>query len=257
MQKILICNCKSLTEKKEYERAYRQTSAFRQKKADACKQEMDKARCICAGLLLREAFFSYAQSCREDLLIKDGAVTAKTEESAETAGPGKLALEYTISQLMEVCEKKMTGGFDLPEEMAEKSGRTCFQGEGKARGDEPFAVPYLTISHSGDYAAAVVSDSPIGLDIQKKRHFSDSMIRKFLSGQEFETYQQLLGEGSERAEGYLLQLWCDKEAAAKLDGRGIFAMLPELTKDDWREKSGILTTEIAMPGEYAGAVACR
>ena len=40
----------------------------------------------------------------------------------------------------------------------------------------------FNLSHSGNYAACAVSDSPIGLDIQTERDFNKGIVEKYFTG---------------------------------------------------------------------------
>ncbi len=238
MRKILVCDCRLLLKEAEYEKAYRQVSSFRQKKADACKAKMDRARCIGAGLLLREAFFSCCREAGIDFAAKE-PVQVLTCETEKPLVKENLELEAVYQELTE-C--------------ADAHGRSHLEGEGslwKGR----YLVPYVSISHSGDLAAVALSDEPIGLDIQKNRRFTEGMIRKVLSPWEQTEYETLTEKAKEAGDSFLLSLWCQKEAAAKLDGRGIFAMLSELSGDGWKENAGISVETIKVGDGYAGAIA--
>ena len=240
MTKILLCDCRILTEQETYEKAYRMVSVFRQKKADAYKAEMDRARCIGAGLLLREAFFS----CGPD-------------EGGGSDGNELLpASEITVESLLETKEPELEAVYREIPERADARGRSYLEGEGSLwKG--AFLTPYVSISHSGDLAAVAFSHQPVGLDIQNRRRFTEGMVRKVLSPSENAKYQSLAKNSKESADDFLLSLWCQKEAAAKLDGRGIFAMLSELAADDWKVSQGINIQTFEVRKGYAGAIAYR
>ena len=232
MQKILICDCRFLVEQTEYEKAYRRVSAFRQKKADACRQPMDRARCIGAGLLLRAAFFSYL-------------------DGLEKKNSGQLLESLSVADLFRESLEEREEQYRLLKECADAQGKSHWGGEGEVDPVLGIQVPFVSISHSGEFAAVAVSDHPIGLDIQKKRRISDAMIKKVFSPLEKQTYEKLMESDMVQAEQYLLAGWCEKEAAAKLDGRGIFVMMKEVAKDDWKQSLGIQTASISFHEDYA------
>ncbi len=67
---------------------------------------------------------------------------------------------------------------------------------------------YISISHSGVYAAVVLSDIPCGIDIEKIREIPKRMSERFLGS----------------AEGYeALIRWTERESYGKLDGGGFFS----------------------------------
>ncbi|MCR5282912.1 MAG: 4'-phosphopantetheinyl transferase superfamily protein [Lachnospiraceae bacterium] len=248
MTKILLCDCSILTTQETYEKAYRLVSAFRQKKADACKAKMDRARCIGAGLLLREAFFSCCKHA--------GEACSENE-------PVRL-FTHEIKDLLKERSKEEEEFYLELGERADSHGRSHWEGEGSLWKDL-FWIPYVSISHSGELAAVALSDQPVGLDIQKTRTFTKGMIKRVLSDSELAAYERFLQGASglqedramQEAQAYLLFTWCKKEAAAKLDGRGIFAMLSEVSKDGWEENARIQIDRLSLPDGYAGAVAGR
>ena len=71
---------------------------------------------------------------------------------------------------------------------------------------------YLSIAHSGDYAVAVHSERPIGVDIEKQRPLSPALAKR-------------LG-------GELIE-WVKKEALGKALGVGIYRVLANPIPDGW------------------------
>lgn len=82
--------------------------------------------------------------------------------------------------------------------------------EGGVSGDEL----YLSLSHSGDHAAAAIDQRRIGIDIQLDRRIAARATRLFLN----EGESQLL----ERLARPLLHLWSAKEAALKAAGARLY-----------------------------------
>jgi phosphopantetheinyl transferase len=67
----------------------------------------------------------------------------------------------------------------------------------------------VSLSHSGDYAGAIIAREPVGLDVQVVRSVPERMTHLFLT--EKETQMMLGCRLSER----VLHFWCAKEAAWK------------------------------------------
>jgi phosphopantetheinyl transferase len=72
---------------------------------------------------------------------------------------------------------------------------------------------HISVSHAGDYAAAVISDlAEVGIDIEQLRPRIERVKERFLS----------TGELSQLPAGYSLEnlyyLWCSKEALYKMHG---------------------------------------
>lgn len=71
---------------------------------------------------------------------------------------------------------------------------------------------YLSLAHSGDYAVAVYSDRPIGVDIEKIRPLSPALAKRL---------------------GGDLTEWGKKEALGKALGVGVYRVLDEPIPDGW------------------------
>ncbi len=70
---------------------------------------------------------------------------------------------------------------------------------------------YFSLSHSGELCAAVVSDIPVGIDIERAREFyRPALIRRVLSDREKASF-----------DGDFARVWCRKESIAKLTGDGV------------------------------------
>ncbi len=70
---------------------------------------------------------------------------------------------------------------------------------------------FYSLSHSDDWAAVVFSDSPCGIDIEKKRLRENmhDMAKSFMSAPEFTHYSL------NQSQDYFYQCWCKKEALYK------------------------------------------
>ena len=84
-----------------------------------------------------------------------------------------------------------------------------------------YGKPYLkdselcfNISHSGEYLAIAISESPVGIDIQKEKNIREGMYRKVVQPME----RPLIG--AERQKDFL-RLWTLKESFVKAEGRGL------------------------------------
>lgn len=81
----------------------------------------------------------------------------------------------------------------------------------------------ISIAHSRGVAVAVAwggGNGPAGLDLEFPRAMSDALIDRSFTTEEL----NLVGE-----RGNALELWCLKEAAAKVTGDGIFQSLRDIT----------------------------
>lgn len=75
---------------------------------------------------------------------------------------------------------------------------------------------YFNLSHCKEAVACVVSDHPVGIDVETFRSCKDSLVRYTMSDEEI---QQI--ETAERPDVAFIRLWTMKEATLKLIGTGI------------------------------------
>ncbi len=78
---------------------------------------------------------------------------------------------------------------------------------------------HLSLSHSGDYTLLALSDSPVGIDLQRLRMKTDplSVAKRFLSPAETARIKAVSPKERKRI---FLEIWAKKEAAVKAVGLG-------------------------------------
>lgn len=81
---------------------------------------------------------------------------------------------------------------------------------------------FFSLSHSGEYAACVVSDVPVGVDIQQKRETRANIARRFFQCEEAELIEK---QPKEKQTDMFFRYWTGKESYLKLKGEGIFGGL--------------------------------
>lgn len=148
---------------------------------------------------------------------------------------GQLLLQYGAHR-MSVCEKPAMGKEGngirwqqldcsqlLEGIVSSLSLRVAYASKGK-----PYIwhVPWhYNLSHSGDYAALAISGAPVGIDIQQKRAYKDSLVKRFFSEAEAAAYESLFSTDAQEyntvRETFFYTLWCRKEAYGKLLGTGL------------------------------------
>ena len=104
---------------------------------------------------------------------------------------------------------------NCPEILRNEYGKPYFQ-------DNPM---YFNVSHSGEYLAIAVSESPVGIDIQGEKLIKDGMFKKVVQSEE----TLLIGENRQKD---FLRLWALKESFVKAEGKGLRIAL----KDYYFEK---------------------
>ena len=94
--------------------------------------------------------------------------------------------------------------------------------------------PYFSISHCKQAIAVVVSDSPVGVDIEGIRKMDDGLVRKTMNTQE----QTQIAAADNPAQEFI-RLWTRKEAYVKMQGTGIISdmhtILQDATAVEWHE----------------------
>ena len=82
---------------------------------------------------------------------------------------------------------------------------------------------YVNWSHSGDYVLCAVSDSEVGIDLQKMdREPGNNLVRKALTLQEQKAYEQM---APERQKKRFYEYWSVKESFLKALGTGFYTSL--------------------------------
>lgn len=89
-----------------------------------------------------------------------------------------------------------------------------------------YGAPYLpgnplffNWSHSGDFSMLAVSDVPVGIDIQKRKKYRDSIAKKYYPSNVWEAMRSLEGEEKEKL---FFQCWTLLEAWLKGRGCGFY-----------------------------------
>ena len=98
--------------------------------------------------------------------------------------------------------------------------------------------PYFSISHCKQAIAVVVSDSPVGIDIEGIRKMDDGLVRKTMNTQE-----QAQIAAAANSEQEFIRLWTRKEAYVKMQGTGIIYDMHQILADtprlEWHEHCNI------------------
>lgn len=96
---------------------------------------------------------------------------------------------------------------------------------------------HFNLSHSGNYAACAVSDSPVGIDLQTEREHNEKLAERYFTAQE----RQFLAESTDKGFAFT-EIWSRKESCVKLMGTGLktplgsFSVAPEPKVVDFEGK---------------------
>lgn len=114
-----------------------------------------------------------------------------------------------VGEILAKTAIKKTFGIDIAKQ------NFTYTGHGK-----PYLLNYpdvhFNISHSGEYVACAVADSPVGVDIQKIGEYSLEVARRVCNEQELKQIEDSSDKASE-----FIKFWTQKEAILKMYGIGI------------------------------------
>lgn len=71
---------------------------------------------------------------------------------------------------------------------------------------------FVSVSHSGDFVACALSDTPVGIDLEAKREIKPDFLKRALNAEELEYV---------KTSDDFLKIWTAKEAYLKLTGEGL------------------------------------
>lgn len=148
----------------------------------------------------------------------------------------------------------ITGDMLLRSALAEKLH--CLPGE-VAFKYSMYGKPYLTdangiffnLSHSGNYAVAVISTEETGIDIEEIRPLKEplNVARVFMSDQEVLFFSNL---PEEDRQSWFYRLWTAKESFIKNTGKGISEGLQSVTIDFSGKRTLVYKDKELLPGFY-------
>lgn len=100
------------------------------------------------------------------------------------------------------------------------------EGESSACGEEQWGRIHFNLSHCREAVACVISDQPVGIDVESVRPLSESLVSYTMSDEE----QQAI-YGADNPAVAFTRLWTMKEARMKLTGEGISNHIKEVLDD--------------------------
>ncbi len=109
-----------------------------------------------------------------------------------------------------LLEELLRKNFYSPEDLIQDE-----KGKLMLKGQDSF---YFNLSHSGEYAACILSDGPVGVDIQQYRPIKEGLEKRFFRIQEAEQLKQVKGQAREEL---FFRYWTAKESYIKLTGEGL------------------------------------
>lgn len=136
-------------------------------------------------------------------------------------------------------------------EMLERQGFTHPFRFGHNEHGKPFLMDYpnihFNLSHCKNGIAVVVSEQPVGIDIESYREASDSLLRYTMNEEE----RRIIRESDDPIRTFT-EYWTKKEAVFKLRGTGITHDLHDLLKGD-----EMVETHVHCGNRYAYSIATK
>lgn len=93
----------------------------------------------------------------------------------------------------------------------------------------------FSLSHDNGVILLAIGDQPMGVDIETVQHFDEAMVRTC-----FSEYEQRRIANAPRPDRMATVLWCFKEAAVKVTGRGLLSELGRTTDGEFFQCGGLL-----------------
>lgn len=97
---------------------------------------------------------------------------------------------------------------------------------------------HFNLSHCREAAVCVLSDRPIGVDVESVREYKDTLVRYTMNDEEMERIQN-----AARPDVAFTRFWTMKEAVLKLTGEGIRNNLKDVLKDSSSEFTTVVSPD--------------
>ena len=115
---------------------------------------------------------------------------------------------------------------------------------------KPFIVGHedihFSLSHCREAAICIISEKPVGIDIESLRHYSESLLRYTMNAEE----QALILQAENPALAFT-RLWTMKEAVVKRTGHGIDDNIKDvLTRENMSELTTVVSPDMRYVYSY-------
>lgn len=129
-----------------------------------------------------------------------------------------------IDSIKPIIDKKLSLGAGIVLHRALLANGVKEYEVGIAEHGKPYIIGrediFFNLSHSGNVAVCAISDSEVGVDIEKKRNFSEGLIKKVFDEKEIKDVEKRAETTEEKNQQYTA-LWTIKESIMKYYGKGI------------------------------------
>lgn len=200
--KIYICSIEELADAASFDAASLKIDVRRREKLEKIKNQADRERSLCAGLLLNYAVRQFDQG----------------SESKQQLSKLQPVEELSLAKLLTIPGQQ----YDYRQDA----------------GGKPFLadIPgfFFNLSHSGEYVLCAWDERELGADLQKmERPVTDALAKKVLTQAEYANFCKL--SESERTREFY-RVWTIKESCCKLTGKGLSQNFQELEVMDTKQQ---------------------
>ena len=179
--RITLLDTDILKDSNIYSLYYRQMPEDRREKIDRFRFDKDRRLSLGAGILLKLALDQAGMS----LARPDGVI-----DDSSTRGSRRKTVKLSFSE----------------------------QGKPFIKDREDI---FFNLSHSGQLAACALSDKPVGIDIEGRQTFKESLIQRVFAAEELELAKGTGGQPGISKDKFCTLLWTVKESLMKYFGKGL------------------------------------
>lgn len=80
---------------------------------------------------------------------------------------------------------------------------------------------YFSISHSDSIVAVILDEKPCGIDVEKRKPYSQAVVNRVFCENDKKLMEQAAGNHYDEAANLFAKIWTRKEAIGKLSGKGL------------------------------------
>jgi 4'-phosphopantetheinyl transferase len=178
-------------------------SESRRERAEHYKDYRDKCRCVGAGVLLNVMLGKYL--CAENLHDRDFYGVSEADIDL-------MRHEYELPDKNDLIDFKINEAVAMVNPAL--NWNVTYSEKGKPE-FEPSNV-HFNISHSANYVACAIADSPVGIDIEGGRKVNRSVAKRYFTEEEIESIH---------SDEDFFKIWTFKEALGKYTGEGLLPVI--------------------------------
>jgi 4'-phosphopantetheinyl transferase len=185
-----------------FEKCQESVSESRRGRAEHYKDYRDKCRCVGAGVLLNVVLGKYLDE-------ENDFIVYQIYEAVTMVNP---ALNWNVTY-----SEKGKPEFLQDEILKCEKNPNC-----KTKSDFELQNIHFNISHSANYVACAIADSPVGIDIEGRRKVNSAVAKRYFTDEEIESIH---------SDDDFFKIWTFKEALGKYTGDGLLPVIGKSERD--------------------------